>query len=240
MGYAGEETPGAGEMSAAGRRSVEDASERCERAMRMSEPGATPDARSGQPYERGGSGAADGRAGLNGQRAWNDAPPAPEAPLTPYTALAETQPRLATPPALRAMRRARDMDPGDGEDTRKRKRVTDSARMPALRLNRRDRAPRAERKPRMVYDTERAPGYLRPVRLVVGLGALGAAWGMALVVTSLASDLWAVAAHQRILTERFVLYLMDAVGISWLAVIGLALIVVGAFALFLGLVRREW
>ncbi|HEU0025680.1 MAG TPA: hypothetical protein VFQ25_01070 [Ktedonobacterales bacterium] len=214
----------------------------------MSDPGATPDARNGQPFERasGAPGAADGRAGLDGQRAWNGAPAtpptAPAEPLTPYSALAETQPRLATPPFLRAARRARnvDMDAGDGEDTRKRRRVTDSARMPALRLNRRDRAPRAERTRRMVYDTERAPGYLRLVRLVAGLGALALAWGVALGVTSLADDLWGVVAHQPVMTERFALYLLAAVGIAWLAVVGLALVMVGAFSLFLGLAHRSW
>ncbi len=132
------------------------------------------------------------------------------------------------------------MDAGDGEDTRKRKRVTDSARMPALRLNRRDREPRAEPKQRMVYETERAPGYLRLARLVVGLAALGAAWGMALAVSYLGEALWMAASHQRVLSERFALYLLAAVGILWLAVIGLALIVVGAFSLFLALVRRGW
>ncbi len=113
--------------------------------------------------------------------------------------------------------------------------------MPALRLNRRERAPnRAEQKPRMIYDTERAPGYLRFVRLVVGLALLAMAWGVALLVIYLAQALWGVAQNQPVLTERFVLYLMAAVGILWLAVMGLALIIVGAFSLFLALNRGAW
>lgn len=132
------------------------------------------------------------------------------------------------------------MDADDGADTRKRKRVTDSAWMPALRLNRRDRAPRAEPRSRVVYEIERAPGYLRLARLVVGLGALAAAWGMALMVSYLGETLWGAASHQRVLSEIFALYLLAAAGVLWLAVIGLALIVVGAFSLFLALTRRDW
>jgi hypothetical protein len=112
--------------------------------------------------------------------------------------------------------------------------------MPALRLNRRERAPRVEQKPPMVYDTERAPGYLRLARLGAGLGLLAAAWGVALLVVYLAEALWVVAQPQPVLTERFALYLLYAIGILWLAVVGLALILTGAFSLFLALTRRRW
>ncbi len=112
--------------------------------------------------------------------------------------------------------------------------------MPALRLNRRERAPRAERKARMIYDTERAPGYLRLARLGAGLALLAVAWGVALLVVYLAEALWMVAPHQPVLTERFALYLLDAVGIFWLALVALALILVGAFSLFLALTRQRW
>lgn len=126
-------------------------------------------------------------------------------------------------------------------DTNKRKRVTDSARMPALRLNRRSRGPRPEPpRPAMVYDTIHAPGYLRLARLALGVALLAAAWGVSLVVFSLAEALWMVTPRQPLLTERFALYLLEAVGILWLAVIALGLIVVGAFSLFLALTRRRW
>jgi len=112
--------------------------------------------------------------------------------------------------------------------------------MPALRLNRRERAPQVEQKARMVYDTERAPGYLRLGRLGAALGLLTVAWVAALLVIYLAQALWDVAAHQPVLTERFVLYLLDGVGILWLAAVTIGLIVVGAFSLFLALTRRAW
>jgi hypothetical protein len=150
---------------------------------------------------------------------------------------------MATPPPHRAAPpRAPESDAPDADmrDTRKRKKVTDSARMPALRLNQRDRAPRAARKPRMVYDMTRAPGYLRLARLGVGLAALGLAWGAALLVAYLAESLWMVLPNQPVLTERFALYALGGFGVLWLGVVTLALIVVGAFSLFLALARRGW
>jgi hypothetical protein len=163
------------------------------------------------------------------------------------SALTDTQPRVATPPpspAHAAPQRA--TDPATGgvlpRDTNKHKRVTDSAHMPALRLNRRERgrAQRVEDKPPMVYDSQRAPGYLRLARLGIGLAALVGAWGVALLVVYLAQALWTVAPHQPVLTERYALYLMCAVGVLWLAVVALGMIVVGAFSLFLALTRGEW
>jgi hypothetical protein len=203
--------------------------------MWTSEPGVEPDARGGQP-------APDGRAGLNGwngQGEWYGTPYAPMEPQASSTALEQTQPRLAAPPPNRAAPLPV-TGAGSGRETSKRRRITDSARMPALRLNRRDRAPRVEQKPRMVYDTERAPVYLRLARLVAGLALLAAAWGVALLVVYLAQALWDVLPRQSILTERFVLYLLDATGILWLAVVTVGLIFVGAFSLFLALTRREW
>lgn len=170
---------------------------------------------------------------MNGQRERNGAS---------FSAMEQTQPRLATPPPHRtaSQQDASASSASDVRDTSKRKRITDSAWMPALRLNRRERAPRVEQKPRMVYDTESAPGYLRLARLVAGLALLAAAWGVALLVVYLSQALWLVLPHQKILTERFLLYLLDAVGILWLAVVGLALILAGAFSLFLSLTRRRW
>ncbi len=200
-----------------------------ERAMWMSEPGAAPDVRDEQP-------ALEKRVGRDDQWGRDGAPPA-----VPNSAQKDTQPRVATPPPRRATPpQAQDASAGSPLDTRKRKRVTDSAWMPALRLGRRERKPLVEQKPRMVYDTERAPGYLRLARLGAALASLAAAWGVALLVASLAQALWMVAPRQPILTERFALYLLDAVGILWLAVVAMAMILVGAFSLFLALTRRAW
>ena len=195
--------------------------------MWTSEPGAAPDTRDGQS-------ALEKRVGRDDQWGRDGA-----APAAPNSALKDTQPRVATPAPHRATQ-AQDASAGSPVDTRKRKRITDSAWMPALRLGRREREPRVEQKPRMVYDTERAPGYLRLARLGAALAALAAAWGAALMVVYLAQSLWMVASHQPILSERFALYLLDAAGILWLAVVAMALILVGAFSLFLALTRRAW
>lgn len=190
----------------------------------MDERGATPDA-------RGGNG-----AGSYGERGWGSAAPAQAA--APFTSQTETKPRMGPPPAPPAPPPYDELD--DARDTRKRKKVTDSARMPALRLNRRDRAPREAPKPHMVYEMGAPPAYLRPARLVFGLAALAAAWGAALAVIYLTQGLWTVLPKQPIVSERFVLYILSAIGILWLAVVGVALILVGAFSLFLALVRRGW
>ncbi|HEX9036054.1 MAG TPA: hypothetical protein VF808_03600 [Ktedonobacterales bacterium] len=193
----------------------------------MSDPGQAPEPRAGHN-------------GQPGQQTWGQAPI--EATATPPSALQETQPRVGAPASNPAPPRG-EMDPWASgmHDTDKRKRVTDSARMPALRLNRRSRGPRTtESRPQMVYDTQRAPGYLGLARLVVGLALLVAAWGASLLVIYLAQALWSAAPHQPLLTERLLLSLLGAVGILWLAVIALGLIAVGAFSLFLALRRRRW
>jgi hypothetical protein len=128
--------------------------------------------------------------------------------------------------------------------TRKRRRVArmvDSGRMPALRLNRyvgRERVGRDA--PAMVYDTEHTPGHLRVTRLAMGLALLAVAWVASLLVVALTESLLNVFPHQPGLTIRFGLYLLGAIGIIWLAVVALALIIVGAFSLTLALTRRAW
>lgn len=137
-----------------------------------------------------------------------------------------------------------DANADDLTPTRKRRRVSrlsDSGRMPALRLNRYVGREHAERRATaMVYDTEHAPGYLRVIRLALGLALLTAAWGASLLVVELTESLLNVFPHQASLTIRFGLYLLGAIGIVWLAVVALALIVVGAFSLTLALTRRAW
>lgn len=131
----------------------------------------------------------------------------------------------------------------DMTPTRKRRRITrgsDSGRMPALRLNRYVGRVRAERKPVIVYDTQHTPGYLRLTRLMIGVALLAAAWVASLLVVALSESLWDAFPHQPSLTARFALYLMGAIGILWLAVVALALIVVGALSLSLALTRRGW
>lgn len=127
--------------------------------------------------------------------------------------------------------------------TRKRRRISrfaDSGRMPALRLNGYVGRERAEPKPTVVYDTEHAPEHLRLIRLLLGLALLAVAWVTTLLVVALSESLWSGFPHQPSLTERFALYLLGAVGILWLAIVALALILVGALSLSLALTRRGW
>jgi hypothetical protein len=132
---------------------------------------------------------------------------------------------------------------GDLSPTRKRRRVnriTDSGRMPALRLNGYVGREPTEQKSTVVYDTEHAPGYLRLARLGLGLGLLAVAWVASLLVVALGQSLWDVFPHQPSLTIRFGLYVLGALGIIWLAVVSLVLITVGAFSFSLALTRRGW
>ncbi|HEU5343057.1 MAG TPA: hypothetical protein VFX31_05870 [Ktedonobacterales bacterium] len=127
--------------------------------------------------------------------------------------------------------------------TRKRKRVsrkTDSGLIPALRLNHYVGREYATRKPAVVYDTEHAPRRLRFTRLLMGIVLLGVAWAAALLVAELTESLMDVFPNQPSLTIRFGLYILGAIGLAWLAVVALALIVVGAFSLTLALTRRQW
>jgi hypothetical protein len=126
--------------------------------------------------------------------------------------------------------------------TRKRRRVarTDSGLIPALRFNRYVGRQRTERKPSAVYDSVHTPGYLRPIRLLLGLTLLTLAWVVSLLVVELGDSLLDVFPHQPSLTIRFALYVLGALGIIWLAVVALALIIVGAFSLTLALTRRAW
>lgn len=220
-----------------------------------SEPGPTPDARNthdsrapresqngyvaanpGAPYPNQGGHPSD--AG------WNGAPaPTPMRQVAQTSALTDTQPRAAAIPEPAPTRAADPSVSGShAGESGKRKRVKDSAKMPALRLNHHVGASgaRGEARPKMVYDTEHAPGHLRLTRLGVGLATLVAAWVVSLLVVSLAEALWIVAPHQPVLTERYALDLLYAIGILWLAVIALTMIVVGAFSLFLALTRRDW
>lgn len=126
--------------------------------------------------------------------------------------------------------------------THKRRRVarTDSGLIPALRFNRYVGRQRTERKPSVVYDTMHTPGYLRLIRLLLGLTLLTIAWAASLLVVELGDSLLDVFPHQPSLTIRFALYVLGALGIIWLAVVALALIIVGAFSLTLALTRRAW
>ena len=127
--------------------------------------------------------------------------------------------------------------------THKRKRITrmtDSGRIPALRFNRYVGRQHTERKPAVVYDTAHTPGYLRLTRLAMGVALLAVAWAASLLLVELTDSLVDVFPHQPSLTARFGLYILGAIGLAWLAMVALALIIVGAFSLTLALTRRQW
>lgn len=124
--------------------------------------------------------------------------------------------------------------------THKRQRMTDSARMPALRLNRPVRRTPTEKRPAVNYDTT-APGYLRVARLFMGLVLLASAWGCILLVVSMVLSLSSSLPQQHVsLSMHVLLWALGVCGMLWLAVISLALIIVGAFSLTLALTRRKW
>ena len=189
---------------------------------------------------------------MNDHIAPESAPPFTE-PSAEAAPLTTPQPRRTRPPrgARRVTGHRSGPDATDATDapddalstTRKRKRVarvTDSGLMPALRLNRYVGRQRAVRKPAVVYDTEHPPRHLRLTRLSMGVALLAGAWAASLLVVALTESLLDVFPRQPSLTARFGLYLLGAIGLAWLAMVALALIIVGAFSLTLALTRQQW
>ncbi len=124
--------------------------------------------------------------------------------------------------------------------TQKRRRPTDSARMPALRLNRPVTRTPTEKRPAAPYNTA-APGYLRFVRLLMGLVSLAAAWGGILLVVAMVVSLSAGPPQSHVsMGIRVLLWTLGACGMLWLSVISIGLIIVGSFSLTLALTRRRW
>lgn len=124
--------------------------------------------------------------------------------------------------------------------TQKRHRLTDSARMPALRLNRLVTRTPTEKRPVAPYNAS-APIYLRLARLIMGFALLAAAWGCILLVIAMVVSLSAGLPQEHVsMGIRVLLWALGACGMLWLSVISIALIIVGAFSLTLALTRRKW
>ena len=207
----------------------------------MNEPTATELSSGARPPEQNPSTGMTGMTGMTDTAGVADPAAMADASIpvapTPATRRRTKPPKAPKAPASDALSDA-DMTP-----TRKRRRIArlaDSGRMPALRLNGYVGRERAEPKPTVVYDTEHAPGALRLIRLLAGVALLTVAWLTALLVVALSESLLSGFPHQPSLTERFALYLLGAVGILWLAVVALALILVGALSLSLAITRRGW
>lgn len=190
----------------------------------MSESGAAPETHEGQ----------------SDQPSWPGGQSAPDWQSTALPPQPATVPRLSKPsPSVLA--RIADLAESEQPITGKRKRVTDSNGVPAPPLNRDSSAPRAtSHGPAKVYDMNRAPGYLRLMRLAVGLALLEAAWAVGLLLFSLGRALWLATPSEPVLTPRLALYGLEVIGLLWLAVVGLGMVVVGVFSLVIGLTRRGW
>lgn len=120
------------------------------------------------------------------------------------------------------------------------KRRTWPAGVPPLRLNRRAASFRVN--PPAVeqnYDTS-PPGYLRPLRALVGLVLLTIAWISLLAVVIVGQLLWRKLTSQRPLSFHLSLYALSLVATCWVAVVGVGCIVAGAFSLALAITRRGW
>jgi hypothetical protein len=195
--------------------------------MIMREQGAEPETRDDHP-------------GQPDQPFWPGGQSAPDWQSTALPPQPATVPRLSTP-SPSALARIADLAESEQPITGKRKRVTDSNGAPALRLNRDSSGPLAtSHGPAKVYEMNRAPGYLRLMRLAVGLALLEAAWAAGLLLVSLGRALWLATPSEPVLNPRLALYGLEAFGLLWLAVVGLGMVVVGVFSLFIGLTRRGW
>jgi len=93
------------------------------------------------------------------------------------------------------------------------------------------------------YDSP-APRLLRAIRALAGLALLLLAWGATTAALALGGSLPAGPPHGPGLSLGVVLglalYVLTALGAAWLAVVALACVVAGAFALSLALGARGW
>lgn len=87
--------------------------------------------------------------------------------------------------------------------------------------------------------TTRAPGWLRPLRALVGLLLLAVSWTCLMAAILLSLNTLAIPPHRHVIV-RIALYIVGAIGIAWLAVVALAAVIAGAFCLTLALTNRDW
>ncbi len=90
------------------------------------------------------------------------------------------------------------------------------------------------------HPNEPAPRFLRLGRALIGLALLAVAWGSVVLVIVLANLVLGDLDDPIHITVRFLLYLLGALAMIWLAVVALASLVAGAFSLSLALSRRDW
>jgi hypothetical protein len=113
--------------------------------------------------------------------------------------------------------------------------------LPALRLN----GPRdAERTQRPVSTPPvyrlKPPWYLRPVRILLGMGMLAIAWGLAMLLMAWSEYILATAPQTWVAEWSDFYFALHVAGAFLLAVVTLAIFVVGVFSLLVGLIARGW
>lgn len=113
--------------------------------------------------------------------------------------------------------------------------------LPALRLNGPPDAERARRPVSgpTVYRTK-PPWYLRPVRILLGLGLLTVAWGLAMLLMAWGESILATAPQMWLAEWSDFYFALHVAGALLLAVATLAIFVVGAFSLLIGFTARGW
>lgn len=135
-------------------------------------------------------------------------------------------------------------DPGrptDDHDEDARKNYSWGRNLPALRLN---RPPESERTQRPVSAPAvyriKPPWYLRPVRLLLGVGLLAGAWGLALLLMTWGYYLLAHLPQTWQAEWTDLAFALNVVGALLLAVATLVIFVVGLFSLVMALTARGW
>jgi hypothetical protein len=114
--------------------------------------------------------------------------------------------------------------------------------LPALRLNRSPEAERASRPSQsgpIAYHLK-PPWYLRLVRLLLGLGLLAGAWGLAMVTLAWGQSVLANVPQMWTAEWSDLYFALNVAGALLLAVVTLTVFVVGAFSLLMGLIARGW
>jgi hypothetical protein len=113
--------------------------------------------------------------------------------------------------------------------------------LPALRLNRPPESEKSQR-PRAAPAVYRLkpPWYLRPVRLLLGVGLLAAAWGLAMVQMAWVQSIWNHIPQVWLAEWSDVYFALNILGALVLAVATVAIFVIGAFSLLVALIARGW
>jgi len=113
--------------------------------------------------------------------------------------------------------------------------------LPALRLN---GPPDGERVRRPISAPTvyrlKPPWYLRPVRILLGLGLLAIAWGLAMLLMAWSEYILATAPQMWFAEWSDFYFALRVVGALLLAVATLAIFVVGVFSLLIGFTARGW